>query len=138
MQSSRILIDTGPIVAVLCRSDEHHAECSRVLSQFAAPLLTCWPVLTEAAWLLRRNPIQVRRLLSHCGGYPIEILPLTAQDLPGIAAVLEKYEDLGVQLADAALLHLAGREQLQDVFTLDRRHFSLFRLASGKPLTLLP
>jgi predicted nucleic acid-binding protein len=58
--------------------------------------------------------------------------------LPGIAAVLAKYEALRIQLADASLVHLANREGIEVMFTLDRRDFGVVRLAHGKKLRLIP
>jgi predicted nucleic acid-binding protein len=59
-------------------------------------------------------------------------------DLPAIAAILAKYEGLGIQLADASLVHLANREGIELVFTLDRRAFGVLRLARGKKFRLIP
>lgn len=59
-------------------------------------------------------------------------------DLPGVAAILAKYESLGIQLADASLAHLATREGIEWLFTLDRRDFGVIRLAHGRKLRLLP
>lgn len=58
--------------------------------------------------------------------------------LPGIAAILAKYAGLGIQLADASLVHLANREGIETMFTLDRRDFGVLRLAHGKKLRLIP
>jgi len=58
--------------------------------------------------------------------------------LTGIAAILTRYRDLGVQLADASLVHLANREGIETVFTLDRRDFAVLRLARGKKFRLIP
>jgi uncharacterized protein len=66
------------------------------------------------------------------------LLQLNAADLPPIAAILKQYQSLGPQLADAALVHLANREQTNRVFTLDRRDFSVFRDAQNRPFELLP
>jgi predicted nucleic acid-binding protein len=55
-----------------------------------------------------------------------------------IAAILAKYKSLGLRLADAPLVHLANREAIDPVFTLDRRDFSVVRLAGGKRLRLIP
>jgi predicted nucleic acid-binding protein len=136
--TGRVLIDTGPIVAILLESDEHHEACVEQLRYIRAPLLTCWPVITEVAWLLRVYPRAIRKLLSSFHGRVFEIVPLGATDLPGIAMVLAKYEGLRIQLADASLAHLANREGIEIMFTLDRRDFGVLRLAHGKKLRLIP
>ena len=131
-------MDTGPIVAILLESDQHHQECVEQLRHIRAPLSTCWPVITEATWLLRAYPQAIRKLLSSFHGRPFELVPLGETDLPGIAAILAKYEGLGIQLADASLAHLANREGIESIFTLDRRDFGVLRLAHGKKLRLIP
>ena len=136
--TGQALIDTGPIVAILSESDEHHEACVEQLHHVRAPLLTCWPVITEAAWLLRAYPHAIRKLLSSLNGRPFALLPLGETDLSGIAAVLAKYQGLRIQLADASLVHLATREGIEIMFTLDRRDFGVLRLAHGKKLRLIP
>jgi hypothetical protein len=136
--SGQVLVDTGPIVAILSESDEHHEACVEQLHRIRRPLLTCWPVITEAAWLLRAYPPAIWKLLSSFHGRPFELIPLGETDLPGIAAVLAKYEGLRIQLADASLVHLANREGIETMFTLDRRDFGVLRLAHGKKLRLIP
>lgn len=131
-------MDTGPIVAILSESDEHHEACVEQLHRIRGPLLTCWPVIAEAAWLLRAYPRAIRKLLASFHGRPFELVPLGETDLPGIAAVLAKFEGLGIQLADASLAHLANREGIEVMFTLDRRDFGVLRLARGKKLSLIP
>jgi hypothetical protein len=136
--TDRVLVDTGPIVAILLESDEHHEACVEQLHHIKGPLLTCWPVITEAAWLLRAYPQAIRKLLSSFHGRPFELVSLGETDLPGIAAMLAKYAGLGIQLADASLVHLANREGIEKMFTLDRRDFGILRLAHGKKLHLIP
>jgi predicted nucleic acid-binding protein len=133
-----VLADAGPIVAILSESDEYHEACVEQLSRIKGPLLTCWPVITEVAWLLRGYPRAIARLLSSLDGQPFRLATLDAADLPGIAAILTRYRDLGVQLADAALVHLANREGIETMFTLDRRDFGVLRLAHGKKFRLIP
>ena len=53
MNTSRVLIDTGPIVALLRRRDSQHSVCDSVAEELPLPAYTCWPVITEAAYLLR-------------------------------------------------------------------------------------
>jgi predicted nucleic acid-binding protein len=133
-----VLADTGPIVAILSESDEHHEACVKQLERIRGPILTCWPVITEAVWLLRVYPAAITRLLSSLNGGSFELVPLNAADLSGISAILTKYRDLGIQLADASLVHLANREGVETVFTLDRRDFSVLRRAHGKKFRLIP
>lgn len=132
------MVDTGPIVAILSASDEHHGPCVEQLRSIKGPLLTCWPVITEAAWLLRAYPLALRMLLSSFHGRPFELLPLDEADLSGIAVILAKYRGLRIQLADACLVHLANREGVETVFTLDRRDFGVLRLTRGKKFRVIP
>ena len=136
--SSQVLVDSGPIVAILSESDEHHQACVGELRRIRGPLLTCWPVVTEAAWLLRAYPLAIARLLSSFHGAPFELVPLDEADLSGVAAILARYKGLGIQLADASLVHLANREGIETMFTLDRRDFGVLRLNRGRKLHLIP
>ncbi len=95
-------------------------------------------MITEAAYLLRHSPKALSSLFSICDGSDVQILPLTEEDFPGILKIIDKYADQGFDMADACLMHLAEREGISQVFTLDRRHFSVFRTTSGKSLELLP
>ncbi len=133
-----ILLDTGPLVALLAANDAYHRRCVETLAGLSPPLLTCWPVLIEAAWILRRYPRPADRLNDARAAGLFDILPLNADDLPAIAAILRRYEDVGLQFADAALAHLAERENIRTVFTTDRRSFSVIRLKRNRTLTLLP
>lgn len=102
------------------------------------PLITCWPVITEAAWLLRKRPAAIALLLSALGGKPFALAELGEKDFQGIAAILMKYRSLEIQLADAALVHLAHREKIDTVFTLDRRDFDVLRATHGRKLRIIP
>jgi predicted nucleic acid-binding protein len=134
----RILLDTGPLVALLARNDARHRLCVDTLAALPPPLYTCWPVLTEAAWLLRKQHRPIDRIVgAHAAGM-FELLRLEGGDLAEIAVIMRRYEDAGLQLADAALVHLAEREDIRTVFTLDRRDFSIVRLKRNRALSLLP
>ena len=134
----RVLLDTGPLAAIVAHRSAAHDTCSSTLSGIEPPLLTCWPVITETAWLLRRDQGAIRTMLRGAGTGFFTLLPLGDDDLRAIDALFVRYQDLQPQLADLALLHLAQRESLDTVFTLDRRGFTVFRLHGRKALRLLP
>jgi len=134
----RVLVDTGPLVAILSSVDTHHASCVETLRHFPGPLLSCWPVITEAAWLLRAYPKAIQQLLRSVDSGFMELLPLSDKEAKGIANVMKAYEDVRPQLADAALVYLADREGIDTIFTFDRRDFSGYRSARKRPFRIVP
>jgi predicted nucleic acid-binding protein len=136
--TERALIDTGPLVSLYHDNDPHHARCRAALAKLAPPLLTSWPVLTEAAWLLRKRPDGLKAIFEGFASGLFALLPLDGSDLASIAAILARYKTTGIQLADASLVHLADREGIRTVFTTDRRDFSIIRLKRNRALRLIP
>jgi predicted nucleic acid-binding protein len=134
----RILVDTGPLVAILSREDAHHAACVRALKDMPGPLLSCWPVITEAAWLLRASPQAIQQLLRSIDGSFLELLPLAGAEARAIALLMKRYDDIRPQLADIALVYLAHREKIETIFTLDQRDFSIYRSGRRNAFRILP
>jgi predicted nucleic acid-binding protein len=133
-----ILIDTGPLVALLSRSDPYQEVCAQTLAGIKPPLLVCWPVMTETQWLLRDNP-QAMLMLSRgfqSGLFCLQNLDTAA--IEWIADFLTRYSTMRAQLADAALVYLAEKTPDAIIFTLDRRDFSIYRTHGNKPLQLIP
>jgi len=135
---NRILVDTGPLVAVASSGDKYHHLCLATLKEISIPLLTCWPVITEAACLLRDHPQSVHRLLTSIAQGFLEILPLPGNESEQISRLMDRYSSLRPQFADVVLVHLAHRENIDTIFTLDRRDFSVYRTARRRPFRLLP
>jgi uncharacterized protein len=133
-----VLVDTGPLVAVLEKRDQHHALCVEILKSLRPPLVTCWPVITEAAYLLRHSPLALQGLFRMLEQEFLKLAPLDSAAAPWIAQFFQQSEDQEPQLADAALVYVAERDELDTVFTLDRRHFSVFRLDGQRPFSHLP
>lgn len=134
----RVLVDTGPLVAILSSVDQHHGSCVETLRHLPGPLLSCWPVITEAAWLLRAHPKAIQQLLRSIDSGFLELLSLAGTEATAIAKVVKRYEDMRPQLADAALVYLADREGIDTIFTLDRRDFSVYRSARKRPFRIVP
>lgn len=134
----RVLIDTGPLVAIVSPEERAHEVCLSTLKAFSNPPITCWPVITEAMWLLRGFPQTVKRLLSGINAGTIVILNVSGTEAERIGLIMEQYASLRPQFADAMLVYLAHREKIDTIFTLDRRDFSVYRTARKKPFRLLP
>jgi predicted nucleic acid-binding protein len=133
----RVLVDTGPLVAIIAREDYRHKTCVEALAHLPGPLFSCWPVITEAAWLLRNYRAGFQKLLESVASGFVELLPLESTEATKIGKVMENYRSIQPQLADAALVYLAERDGIDTVFTLDRRDFSVYRVRK-RVLRILP
>jgi uncharacterized protein len=122
---------------MLSRDDAYHDVCVEALREMSGPLYCCWPVITEAAWLLRRSSRALQEPLRNADGGFLELLPLAGAEGKAIARVMKRYETIRPQLADAALVYLAARERIVTIFTLDRRDFSIYRTGHG-PFRVIP
>ena len=139
LASQRILIDTGPLVALFDRRDAYYEACREQTRELPGSLFTCLPVVTEASYMLNRYDSNlVHRLLGACRDGVYALLPLDETDIEHIDRLIATYQDLCLDFADAAIMYLAEREGIDQVFTLDRRDFSVYRTSTGKHLTLLP
>lgn len=134
----RVLADTGPLVAIMSRTDEHHGTCVQTLHDLPGPLFSCWPVITEAAWLLRGHAGAVRQLLNSISTGFLELLPIQSGEAAEIATMMEKFRNIRPQLADAALVYLAERDGFDVIFTLDRRDFSVYNAGRKRPFRIIP
>lgn len=90
----RVLVDTGPIVAILSSVDEHHDLCVAALHDLPGLLFSCWPVITEAAWLLRRSAALVSDLLQSVSSGFLELLPISGMEADSVAKIIRKYASL--------------------------------------------
>ncbi len=135
---NRVLIDTGPLVAILSPHERSHQACLSTLKSLRHPPITCWPVITEAVWLLRGFPLTIKRLLSAINAGIVEIPAVNSTEAGQIGLIMDQYASLRPQFADAMLVYLAHRESIDTIFTLDRRDFSVYRSGRRKPFRLLP
>lgn len=134
----RVLTDTGPLVAILSATDQYHEICLRTVQSLRGPLLTCWPVITEAAWLLQSTPLGFERLLRSISDGAVQILPVAGKEAAAVAEIMKKYGNLRPQFADVMLVYLADRENIRTIFTLDRRDFSVYRSGRKGSFRIVP
>jgi len=133
-----VLVDAGPLIALLDRRDVHHRKCVKVFEGMQSPLLTAWPVVAEAMHLLATVSGGVDALwgmLEDPG--VVRLLPLEPADYSAMRLSMHKYRDQRMDLGDAALVRLAAREHLTTIFTLDR-DFQVYRIGGTGRFTIVP
>ena len=133
-----ILVDAGPLVALVDADDQHHARCVTTLRDLQEPLATVWPPVTEAMYLLADLPKAQQAIWEMVERGALQLLPLHAADVPRIRELMRKYADRPMDMADAALLRVAERDGIRKIFTIDRKVFSVYRLHNRIRPTLLP
>ena len=121
-----VLLDTGPLVALLLVQDGHHDWAKARFPEVAAPMLTCEAVLAEAGHLLRkvqRGPQAVMEMLRR----GVIALPFhVAEHVDAVAALMAKYRDLPMSVADACLVRMSELHDPCAVLTMDS-HFRVYR-----------
>jgi predicted nucleic acid-binding protein len=133
-----ILVDAGPLVALIHADDQHHRPCRKVAKSLTEPLGTVWPALTEAMYLLGFSWKAQDALWEMLEVGFFELVPVESRDSARMRELMRKYRDLPMDLADAALVAVAERMKLARIFTVDRRDFELYRPARIGRFTILP
>jgi uncharacterized protein len=133
-----VLVDAGPLIAIIEPTDRHHAACVAALRTLRAPLMTVWPAFTEAMYLLRGAARSQAALWGMLESGGLHLASLDAEDASGMRLLMERYRDQPMDLADAALVHVAQRDGLRDIFTIDRRHFAVYRLGPRARFRIVP
>jgi uncharacterized protein len=134
----KVLADTGALLASLDRADPWHRRCRDAFTEFQLPLLTSTAVLTELFHLLGSNRRDVDLAWQLVRSGALSLLSISDADLPDVEALMRKYHDRPMDFADATLVHLAERESLSTVFTIDHNDFETYRVAGRKRLRILP
>jgi hypothetical protein len=135
-----ILTDTGPLVALIDRGEADHQTCVSCLPDLSGPMITTWPVFTEAMYLL-----------GEAGGWraqdalwgmlqkgELEIVVQGVDHYRRMRTLMDKSRDRPMDLADASLVCLAEERRLREVFTLDEDDFRTYRIHGRQTFRLWP
>ena len=127
-----VALDSGPLFALFNARQRRHRDSVNLFRNPPGPFLTTWPVLTEVTYLLRAERSAQRAFLiwTAC---TLDIDTETTQDLPRIVEIMEKYDDLPADFADASLLALCERRGIERVASFDQ-DFAVYRTKSRKRL----
>ncbi len=126
-----ILVDAGPLVALVDADDQYHEQCVSTLKSLQEPLATVLPPLTEAMYLLNDLPAAQEALWEMLVRRAVELLPR-------IRELQRKYADRPMDLADAALIRIAEREGIRKIFTVDKKDFSVYRIHGRIRPSIIP
>lgn len=126
------IVDTGPLVALFNRTDQHHEWVREVLSGLELPFWTCEPVLTEAAYLTGR-PVELTQMVAD--GKLLIGLEIEEQS-DSLTRLLRRYAGR-MDLADACVVRLSELHRQSRVFTTDRNDFSFYRRNGRELIPLL-
>lgn len=132
----RLLLDTGPLVAWLDREDQWHKAAVGLSKNVRTPFLTCEPILTEACFLLQGMPRAIRQIREWIGSGFIQIPFRLHDESQRVFALMEKYRNLPMSLADACLVAMLESDIGDRVFTLDQ-HFHIYRDSGRRMVPVL-
>jgi predicted nucleic acid-binding protein len=130
-----ILVDAGPLIALFSVDDKHHQhydDLVKELSPHGLRLLTTWPCVVEASYLL--NPPNRYELLEWIELGGITVIPFSTDNLGSVVDSMKSYTESGkreMDFADATLYWLATDTGIKDIMTVDERDFSRYRLPDG-------
>lgn len=136
MKKRQALIDAGPLVSFVNARSAYHSWARDQWKLFRPPMLTCEPVLTEAAFLLRRDGQDADLLLALLERGVIQVALQIQEQLADLRALMGRYRNRPMSLADACLVRLSELHSDSEVFTLDS-DFRIYRRHGNKVIPVL-
>ena len=132
----RVIVDTGPVVALLRPSDRWHAWTKERLGLVQAPMSTCESVISEAAYLLRRHAYGVESLMGLLRRGVIELRFDLQRELAAVDRLMRRYADVPISIADACLVRMSEIDAGSTLMTLDS-DFRIYRRHGRQTIPLL-
>lgn len=136
--AGELLLDTGAFVALVDRSERRHADCVAVLEAWQGAIVTTEAVLTEALYLTGPRWRDQRVALEFVVRGAFSLVPASSESTLRVRALMDKYQDVPMDYADATLVALGEELGTDQVFTLDARGFSAYRLNGRTPFVAMP
>jgi predicted nucleic acid-binding protein len=129
------LIDTGPLVAYFMAAEAHHEWAVETFKRLRRPALTCEAVVTEACFLIGRRRVPPARLITFLQRGDLEIGLALGDEAGAVRALMDRYANVPMSLADACLVRLAEMTGLP-ICTLDS-DFTIYRAHGRSTLNLI-
>ncbi|MCX7662798.1 MAG: PIN domain-containing protein [Tepidimonas fonticaldi] len=124
----KILLDTGPWVALHCRNDRYHAWAKQQFASYPGPFLTCEAVVAETCFLLARAGFDPAKALALLERGVVQVSMSLQDEIASVRGLFERYDNVPASLADACLIRLSELYEPSRLMTLDsdfrvyRRH----------------
>ena len=132
----KILIDSGPLIALFDRNDKYHLASVEFIKNNNNELITTLASVTETLHLLDFNRQAQIDFLGWINAGAITLESITSDDLQRIKQLTIKYSDLPMDFADACLVFLGEKLNISAIATIDR-DFDVYRLKGKRPFTTL-
>ena len=132
------LIDTGAILALLNGRDRWHDRCVEAFSALRLPLATTAAVLAELFHLLGDHPKDLDAAWRFLRSGAIVVLSITDADMPDLERLMKRYKDRPMDFADATLVHLARREAVSTICSIDHNDFETYRIQGKRTFRIVP
>lgn len=133
----RVIMDTGPWVALVDRSESRHKECVEWLKKFKGEIFTSEAVLTEVLYLLNFSSKAQSAAFDFILNGATVLVPSSIESLKMAKRLMEKYQDLPMDFADATLVCLANDLSIDHIVTFDKKDFNIYRLHK-RPFIVVP
>jgi predicted nucleic acid-binding protein len=121
-----IVVDTGPLVAILNRRDKHHAWAREHFARLSPPLLTCEGVLSEASYLLGHGSSGGAAVVTLVERGVLRVEFRCQDEAPRVRGLMERYASVPMAFADACLVRMAELHHDATVWTVDS-DFRIYR-----------
>lgn len=136
MRPKRVVIDTGPVVAFLNKSDQYHDWAVTQFSQLQPPFLTCESVVSEVCFLLRHTENGQQNVLKLLERELIQTTFKLESEISIIMRLIKKYKNIPMSLADACLVRMSEQITNSIICTLDS-DFKVYRKEKRKIIPLI-
>ena len=127
----KILIDSGPLIALFDSSDRYHSKALEFIKQNTSQLITTIASITETLHLLDFNRNAQIDFLEWISRGSVEVHNIENADFERLKELTEKYRDLPMDFADSCLVFLAEKLSINTIATIDR-DFSVYRIKGRK------
>lgn len=136
--ANELLLDTGAFVALADRSERRHADCVAILEGWKGRIVTTDAVLTETLHLVGPGWQARKVCLQFLLRGAFLLVPQSPSGLKRATSLMERYRNVPMDYADATLVVLGEELGTDQVFTLDQRGFSVYRLHQKESFRLMP